>query len=199
MKLFRKFRQSLFSWAEKRLEKRPWPNTIASWIYGFTYPADRIEGKGHAAILRAKSLWRIEYLYSCLIFTGGYGGGYLLGLVEATKSPIIGGRMRYLVVALVLLCATIIVQLGSRLWLLRQLLWGDIGEAARALRDAERARRRTQDARHAETRQMEQEVQAWCAAHKGDPGMTKDKAAEEMSGKLVPLKFRTVRDYLKGV
>lgn len=56
-----------------------------------------------------------------------------------------------------------------------------------------------QDARHAENRQMADEVLAWWEEHKNDPGMTKDKAADLLAGKVVPLKWRTVRDRLKGV
>lgn len=63
----------------------------------------------------------------------------------------------------------------------------------------QRTRKKAADARHAENRQMQQEVLAWWDMHKGDPGMTKDKAADHIAGKLVPLKWRTVRDYLKGV
>lgn len=55
-----------------------------------------------------------------------------------------------------------------------------------------------QSARHQENRQMEQEVRKWWSEHKNDPGMTKDKAATEIAGKVVPLKWRTVRDQLKG-
>lgn len=57
---------------------------------------------------------------------------------------------------------------------------------------------RLADARHAENRQLEQEVLAWWESHKHLPGMTRDKAATEMAGKVVPLAWRTVRDYLKG-
>ena len=55
------------------------------------------------------------------------------------------------------------------------------------------------DARHEENRQMVAEVFAWWDEHKNDPGMTKDKAADALAGKIVPLKWRTVRDHLKGV
>ncbi len=67
------------------------------------------------------------------------------------------------------------------------------------LRRHDMGRKRAEEARHAETRQMQQMVLDWWEAHKDDPGMTKDKAAEQMAETLVPLKFRTVRDYLKGV
>lgn len=55
------------------------------------------------------------------------------------------------------------------------------------------------EARHVENRQMMAEVLAWWSEHKDDPGMTKDKAASAIAGKIVPLKWRTVRDHLKGV
>lgn len=72
------------------------------------------------------------------------------------------------------------------------------GRAAEVLRQRETARRRTEEARHAETRQMQQMVLDWWEAHKDEPGMTKDRAAEQMAESLVPLKFRTIREYLKG-
>lgn len=58
---------------------------------------------------------------------------------------------------------------------------------------------RLQDARHEENRQMEQQVKDWWVMHKDQPGMTKDRAADQIAGKVVPLKWRTVRDHLKGI
>ncbi len=91
-----------------------------------------------------------------------------------------------------------------RAWLRRELrrrrrARSPVDVALDHLEAKERAARKAIDARHAETRQMQQEVLDWWQAHKEDPGMTKDKAADEMAEKLVPLKWRTVRDYLKGV
>ncbi|MFS2047910.1 hypothetical protein ACEN9J_11860 [Variovorax sp. Varisp41] len=52
-------------------------------------------------------------------------------------------------------------------------------------------------ARHRENREMKAQVLAWYAANAGTVG-SKDAAAEAIAGKLVPVKFRTVRDWLKG-
>lgn len=62
-----------------------------------------------------------------------------------------------------------------------------------------RSLQRAQNARHEENRQLEREVREWWNAHKSEPGMTKDKAADMLAGKVVPLSWRTVRDHLKGV
>lgn len=53
------------------------------------------------------------------------------------------------------------------------------------------------DARHAENRSMKAQVIAWYTENADKLG-SKDAAAEQAAGKLVPVKFRTVRDWLKG-
>ena len=70
--------------------------------------------------------------------------------------------------------------------------------AAVALNEIEASKKRTVDARHAENRDMREQVITWWEANK-HTGISKDKAAEKMAGKLVPLTFRTIRDYLKGI
>lgn len=52
-------------------------------------------------------------------------------------------------------------------------------------------------ARHKENREMKAQVLAWYASHADSVG-SKDAAAEAIAGKLVPVKFRTVREWLKG-
>lgn len=54
------------------------------------------------------------------------------------------------------------------------------------------------EARHRENRDMKAQVLEWYRANAGSIG-SKDAAAEAIAGKLVPVKFRTVRDWLKGV
>lgn len=53
------------------------------------------------------------------------------------------------------------------------------------------------DARHRENRDMKTQVLEWYRANAATVG-SKDAAAEAIAGKLVPVKFRTVRDWLKG-
>jgi hypothetical protein len=52
--------------------------------------------------------------------------------------------------------------------------------------------------RHAENHAMRQQVLDWFANH-GEKYRSKDKAAEAIAGRVVPLSFRTVRDYLAGI
>lgn len=54
------------------------------------------------------------------------------------------------------------------------------------------------DARHKENRDMKTQALEWYAANKDKVG-SKDSAAEAIAGKVVPVKFRTARDWLKGV
>lgn len=54
------------------------------------------------------------------------------------------------------------------------------------------------NARHKENRDMKAQALEWYAAHGASVG-SKDAAAEAIAGKVVPVKFRTVRDWLKGV
>ena len=51
-------------------------------------------------------------------------------------------------------------------------------------------------ARHAENRSMKQQA---IDAYKHGNYASKDAAAEAISGKIVPVKYRTVRDWLKGI
>jgi hypothetical protein len=53
------------------------------------------------------------------------------------------------------------------------------------------------DVRHAENRDMKAEAIAWYVARRDT--LTKDDAALEIAGKVLPVKFRTVRDWLKGI
>ena len=53
------------------------------------------------------------------------------------------------------------------------------------------------DGRHAENRAMKAEAIAWYVARRG--ALKKDDAAHEIAGKVLPVKFRTVRDWLKGI
>lgn len=52
-------------------------------------------------------------------------------------------------------------------------------------------------ARHRENRAMKAQVLEWYAAHSHEV-RSKDAAAGEVAGKVVPVTFRTVRDWLKG-
>ena len=53
------------------------------------------------------------------------------------------------------------------------------------------------DARHTENRAMKAYALEWYAAN-ADKVRSKDAAAEAIAGKVVPVTFRTVRDWLKG-
>ena len=53
------------------------------------------------------------------------------------------------------------------------------------------------DLRNAENREMKAEAIAWYVARRG--ALKKDDAALEIAGKVLPVKFRTVRDWLKGI
>lgn len=56
------------------------------------------------------------------------------------------------------------------------------------------------DARHDENRKMKREVLDWWELHKNSPEVNrnKDRAADLIAHKVVPLSWRTVRDHLKG-
>ena len=53
------------------------------------------------------------------------------------------------------------------------------------------------DVRHAENREMKAEAIAWYVARRDT--LTKDGAALEIAGKVLPVKFRTVRGWLRGI
>jgi len=53
-------------------------------------------------------------------------------------------------------------------------------------------------ARHKENREMRREVEDWWKKHANDVS-SKDAAAEKIAGTVVPVKFRTARNWLKGL
>jgi hypothetical protein len=53
-------------------------------------------------------------------------------------------------------------------------------------------------ARHKENRAMKEQVLEWWKKNAGEV-RSKDAAAEQIAGKVVPVSFRTVRDWLKGL
>lgn len=57
--------------------------------------------------------------------------------------------------------------------------------------------KRAAGVRHTENRDMKATAVAWYLERRGS--LTKDEAAEQIAGKVVPVKFRTVRDWLKGL
>jgi hypothetical protein len=63
-------------------------------------------------------------------------------------------------------------------------------------RESTASTKKATDARHAENRAMKAQVLAWYAKHAGSFS-SKDDAAQAAAGTIVPVKFRTVRDWLK--
>ena len=65
-----------------------------------------------------------------------------------------------------------------------------------AVRIVSEGAKKAAGARHAENRDMRAEAIAWYTARRDT--LSKDAAAEQIAGKVLPVKFRTVRDWLKG-
>lgn len=65
-----------------------------------------------------------------------------------------------------------------------------------AVRIVSEGAKKAAGARHAENRDMRAEAIAWYKARRDT--LSKDAAAEQIAGKVLPVKFRTVRDWLKG-
>lgn len=70
-------------------------------------------------------------------------------------------------------------------------------EAAIEIAKLEDGKKRREEGRHGETRDMKAEVIAWWEANK-HTGISKNEAAEQMV-KLVPLSIVTIRNHLKGL
>ena len=79
----------------------------------------------------------------------------------------------------------------------------EVDAAARDFSAEQVARDRTEfakkgaNARHVENRAMRVQAVAWYTERRAT--MTKDAAAEAMAGKVLPVKFRTIRAWLTGV
>lgn len=181
-------RHRIFEWAAAYLRRdglRP-ALLVAYPTYLLLYRPELETVPGRAAWV---AMMRLIFVLGQLVSLSMFGA-FVLGFIAGAGQSTIGHGLFFVLALLCTLAFQRIVNLRDD---------SPIRRAFQAVIRQERARIKRETARHADTRDMEQMVLEWWEAHKNESGMTKDKAAEQMAGKLVPLKFRTVRDYLKGV
>jgi len=137
------------------------------------------------------------------------GGSIVGGITWATLGIMLGlsGHASRWLILIIVLCAAIQPILSGFLYrFYRRIKPRGGGRSPTpielALAELEKnavGKKKTIDARHAENRELRQDVLNWWEEHKAELGGNKNEAARQMAGKIVPIPYGTVRDYLKKV